>query len=193
MNALRLKLWMTLAFVMLTVAVPGVIARHALGVVRAQHARSEASSQSLSAFQRLAVLGYTLQQERYVDPEGFAKDRLLYIDGVRSHVTNAERYINAEIRLISETPLDRRNRAKSIEEEVKQRAKLHVIGANLEKSLMGDGRETLWEDLVFEAIKVEEREAKEYQRSSIETFQSVSDTLFLTVSVVGIFGILALI
>lgn len=193
MNALRLKLWMTLAFVMLTVAVPGVIARHALGVVRAQHARSEASSQSLSAFQRLAVLGYTLQQERYVDPEGFAKDRLLYIDGVRSHVTNAERYINAEIRLISETPLDRRNRAKSIEEEVKQRAKLHVIGANLEKSLMGDGRETLWEDLVFEAIKVEEREAKEYQRSSIETFQSVSDTLFLTVSIVGIFGILALI
>ena len=95
MNALRLKLWVSLVFMLFIVAVPGVIANHAVKVIRAQQARSEASSQSLSAFQRLAVLGYTLQQERYTDPSAFVQDRELYIDGVRSHVTNAERYINA--------------------------------------------------------------------------------------------------
>lgn len=190
MNALRLKLWIALAFVLFTVAVPGVVANHAVKVVRAQHARSEASSQSLSAFQRLAVLGYTLQQERYTNPADFRKNEALYVDGVRSHVTNAERYLNAEIKMISETPLKRKFRATQIEEEVHQRQTLHRIGASLEKSLRGDKPDTEWEDLVFEAIKVEEREAKEYRRSSVETFQGVIDTLTLTVTIVGICGLL---
>lgn len=190
MNALRLKLWLALAFVLFTVAVPGIVANHAVKVVRAQHARSEASSQSLSAFQRLAVLGYTLQQERYTDPADFAKNRALYIDGVRSHVTNAERYLNAEIRMISEAPLKRKTRAAAIKDEVQQRETLHKIGASLERSLGGDKPDTVWEDLVFKAIRVEEREAKEYQRSSIETFQGVIDTMTLTVTIVGICGLL---
>lgn len=191
MNALRLKLWVSLVFVLFIVAVPGVIANHAVKVIRAQQARSEASSQSLSAFQRLAVLGYTLQQERYTDPAAFVQDRELYIDGVRSHVTNAERYINAEIKMISETPLKRKQRASEIEEEVQQRETLKKIGASLERSLRGDKPDTVWEDLVFEAIKIEEREAKEYHRSSIETFQGVIDTMTLTVTVVTVCGLLA--
>lgn len=190
MNALRLKLWLALAFVLFTVAVPGVVANHAVKVVRAQHARSEASAQSLSAFQRLAVLGYTLQQERYTDPASFRQNRALYIDGVRSHVTNAERYLNAEIRMISETPLKKQLRAASIKEEMKQREALQKIGASLERSLGGDKPDDVWEDLVFEAIRIEEREAKEYQRASIATFQAVIDTMTLTVTVVGICGLL---
>lgn len=168
MNALRLKFWVALAMVVFAIAVPGVIASHAVKVVRAEHERSEASSQSLSSFQRLAVLGYTLQQERYINPEAFAKDRQLYIDGVRSHIVNAERYINAEIKILSETALRRKMRAEAIEEEVRQREMLHKIGASLERSLSGSKPDTMWEDLVFEAIKVEEREAKEYRRSSVE-------------------------
>ncbi len=191
MNALRMKLWVSLVFVLFIVAVPGVIANHAVKVIRAQQARSEASSQSLSSFQRLAVLGYTLQQERYTDPAAFVQDRELYIDGVRSHVTNAERYINAEIKMISETPLKRKQRASEIEEEVQQRETLKKIGASLERSLKGDKPDTVWEDLVFEAIRIEEREAKEYHRSSIETFQGVIDTLTLTVTIVTVCGLLA--
>lgn len=191
MNALRLKFWVALAMVIFAIAVPGVIASHAVKVVRAEHERSEASSQSLSSFQRLAVLGYTLQQERYVNPEGFAKDRQLYVDGVRSHVVNAERYINAEIKILGETPLRRKMRAAAIEEEVHQREMLHKIGASLERSLTGNKPETMWEDLVFEAIKVEEREAKEYRRSSVEAIQGVIDTLTLTVTAVAICGLLA--
>lgn len=191
MNALRLKFWVALAMVVFAIAVPGVIASHAVKVVRAEHERSEASSQSLSSFQRLAVLGYTLQQERYVNPEAFAKDRQLYIDGVRSHIVNAERYINAEIKILSETALRRKMRAEAIEEEVRQREMLHKIGASLERSLSGYKPDTMWEDLVFEAIKVEEREAKEYRRSSVEAIQGVIDTLTLTVTVVAICGLLA--
>ena len=97
-NALRLKLWIALAFVLMIVAIPGVIASHALKVVRAQYSRAEASSQSLSAYQRLAVLGYTLHQERAVDPAAFQRDIKLYVDGVRSHVLNAERYITEELK-----------------------------------------------------------------------------------------------
>lgn len=193
MSALRLKLWLSLVFILFIVAVPGLIANHAVKVVRAQYARSEASAASLSAFQRLAVLGYTLQQERYVDPAAFRRDRALYIDGVRSHVTNAERYLNAEIKMIGETPLKRKMRGPAIEEEVRQRETLKKIGASLEKSLSGDEPDTVWEELVFEAIRIEEREAKEYQRGSIETFQAVIDTLTLTVTIVGICGLLAVI
>lgn len=190
MNSLRLKLWLSLLFVMLIIAVPAVVADHALKVVRAQHARAEASSQTLSAFQRLAVLGYTLQQERYVDPQTFKRDRALYIDGVRSHVTNAERYINAEIRLIGDTALQRKRRASAIEEEVKQRQTLRRIGASLEKSLRGDKPDTMWEDLIFEAIRIEEREAKEFQRSSIETVSGVTETMQSSIIIVGIIGLL---
>ncbi|MES2303545.1 MAG: ATP-binding protein [Pseudomonadota bacterium] len=192
MNALRLKLWVALGFVLLIVAIPGVIANHALKVVRAQYTRAEASSQSLSAYQRLAVLGYTLHQERALDPKAFQRDIKLYVDGVRSHVLNTERYINAEIRLISETPLQRTKRAARIEEELHQRENLQKIGASLEKSLRGQP-DTVWEDLVFESIKNEERESREFQRGSIDTFTSVSDTLSLTLTFVGICGLLALI
>lgn len=191
-NALRLKLWMALVFVLFMVAVPGVIASHAIKIVRAQYARAEASSQSLSAYQRLAVLGYTLQQERSADPKAFERDFQLYIDGVRSHVTNTERYINAEIRLISEASLQRSKRAERIEQELRQRENLQKIGASLEKTL-GGKPDTVWEDLTFEAIKNEERESREFQRDSIETFASVTDTLTFTLTIMSICGLLAIV
>ncbi|MCY1672030.1 ATP-binding protein [Novosphingobium sp. SL115] len=190
MNSLRFKLWMALAFVLVTIAVPGVIARHALKVVQAQHARSEASAQSLSSYQRLAVLGYTLIQERYIDPVAFDRDRTLYVDGVRSHITNAERYINAEIRLISETSLQRSSRAQFIEAELRERDQVRKIGASMERAIRGEA-DSSWEKMVLDLIKLEEREGKELRRSSIETVKGVTDTLTLTLSIATIFGLMA--
>lgn len=189
MNSLRLKLWMTLAFVLVLVAVPGVIAGHAFKIARAQYARAEASAETLSAYQRLAVLGYTLQQERYVDPVAFKRDTELYVDGVRSHVTNVERYINAEIRLISEASLQRPKRAEKIQSELNQRANLAKISASLEKSLRGSP-DSVWEDVIFEAMKAEEIETRISRRSSIETFASVTNTLSATLAIACIFGLL---
>lgn len=191
MNALRLKLWMALVFVLVLVAVPGVIASHAFKVASAQYARAEASAQTLSSYQRLAVLGYTLQQERYVDPVAFDRDIDLYVDGVRSHVTNVQRYINAEIRLISEASLQRPKRAQKIQDELSQREGLAKISASLEKSLRGSP-DSVWEDVVFEAMKAEEIETRVYRRSSIKTFESVTDTLSLTLAIASIFGLLGI-
>lgn len=189
MTALRIKLWLALAFVLLIVAVPGIIAGHAFKVADAQYARAEASAQTLSSYQRLAVLGYTLQQERLVDPAGFERDIDRYIDGVRAHVANVERYLDAEIRLISEASLQRSKRADNIAGEVRQREHLKTIGASLEKVLRGTP-DTVWEDQVFEAMKAEELETRLYRRASMKSFESVTDTLAVTLAIAGIFGLL---
>lgn len=188
MTSLRFKLWLTLAFMLAIIAVPGVVASHTLQVVQAQHARSEASAQSLSSFQRLAVLGYTLIQERYVDPAAFKTDQNLYLNGIRSHVTNAERYINAEIRLIGETSLQRQQRARQIENELHQRDQVRKIGASLERAIRG-ADDSEWETLALDLIKVEEREAKEMRRSSIGTVKVVTDAMKLTLAIATVFGL----
>ncbi len=192
MNALRLKLWLTIVFVLFLVAVPAIIANHALQVVQAQNARAEASAQTLSAYQRLAVLGYTLIQERYVDPRAFEENRSVYIDGVRSHVANANRYIDAEIKLISEVSLQRPKRAAKIAEELKQREELKAVGANLESVLRGK-QSSEWEDRLFEIIKDEELETRSYQRGSVETFESVTEIFQWTLIIVSICGIVAIV
>lgn len=191
-NALRLKLWLTTIFVLFLVAVPGIIANHALQVVHAQTARAEASAQTLSSYQRLAVLGYTLIQERYVDPRSFEKNRSVYIDGVRSHVANSNRYIDAEIKLISEVSLQKPKRAAKIAEEVQQREQLREVGANLERAMRGDMNAD-WETTLFKIIKNEELETREYQRGSVETFESVTEIFKWTLAIVSVCGVVAVI
>ncbi|MBB3860388.1 signal transduction histidine kinase [Novosphingobium hassiacum] len=174
------------------VAVPAFIANHALQVVHAQTARAEASAQTLSAYQRLALLGYTLLQDQYVDPQSFKENRSVYIDGVRSHVANANRYIDAEIRLISEVSLQRPKRAAKIAQEFQQREQLRSVGANLERAMRGD-RNADWETTLFKIIKDEEVETRDYQRGSIETFEAVTETFKWTLAIVSICGVLAVI
>lgn len=192
MNALRLKLWLALLFVLCTVAIPGLIARHALNVVRAQSARAEASAQVLSAFQRLTVLGYTLHQEKMTDPQAFAKDFDLYIDGVRSHTTSVERYIDKEIRLTEQAPLSSLERDAHIAEDLRQRELARQIGARLERSLK-DQPDSQWENPAFKALKGEEREAREFQRGALGTFESVTTVLSWTFAIAVIVGLLGVI
>lgn len=189
MTALRIKLWLALGFILLIVAVPGIIAGHAFKVANAQYARAEASGQTLSSYQRLAVLGYSLQQERLADPAGFAQDIDRNIDGVRAHVANVERYLDAEIRLIGEASLQRSKRAESIVGEMRQREQLKTVGASLEKVLRGTP-DTAWEDLIFAAMKAEELETRSFRRASMESFESVTDTLAMTLAIAGVVGLL---
>lgn len=192
MNAIRLKLWLTTVFVLFLVAVPAIIANHALQVVEAQTARAEASAQTLSSYQRLAVLGYTLILEQYVDPQSFEKNRSIYVDGVRSHVANCNRYIDAEIRQISEVSLQKPKRAAKIAEELKQREELRIVGISLESAL-GGNLNADWETPLFKIIKDEELETREYQRGSIQTFEAVTDTFKWTLAIVSICGVLAIV
>lgn len=189
-TTLRIKLWIALLFVLALVATPTFVASKAIKTVSAHFALSDASAQSLSALQRLTVLGYTLQQERFTHPADFAQERESYVDGVRAHVTNADRYLNNEIRLLSETPLPPERRAAAITEEMSQREQLQRIGTHLERALLSPEVDTQWEDLALAAINVEEREVKTTQRISTEALASVIWTLAGTVAIVGLLGLL---
>lgn len=190
MTSLRIKLWFALLFVIALVVGPALVASHAIRMVSAHFELSDASTQSLNALQRLAVLGYTLQQERFNDPETFLEERDSYIDGVRAHVSNADRYLNNEIRLLSKTPLPPERRAAAIKEEMNQREQLQLIGTHLERALLGDGKDIRWEDYALKAISVEEREVKTTKRVATEVFEGVIWTLLGTSIFVGLLGVL---
>lgn len=192
MNALRLKLWLTMVFVLLLVAVPGFIASHALTVVSAHNARAESSAQTLSAYQRLAVIGYNVTVERYVDPEAFKANRKAYVEGIRSHVASVDRYINVEIRLISEASLPQQQRASKVADEIHQREELRAIGLGLENAVRGRSNAE-WEDRLFKLIKAEELETREYERASLATFESVTETFKWSLVITAICGILAVV
>lgn len=185
-NTLRLKLWLALLLALATITGMGISANRAVNFVRAHYALADAAAQSLGALQRLTVLGYSLHQERNSDPVAFARDRQMYIEGVRSHVRNADRYLNEEIRVLSEAPMPPDRRTGTIQAELLQREQLQKIGASLENSLLSTESETVWEDLALDAIKIEEREAKVAQRGLMDAFQKVVDSLAIIATLFGI-------
>lgn len=193
MTAMGIKLWLALVFLVALVAAPSIIAYRAVLTVNAHYALTDASAQSLNALQRLTLLGYTLQQERFVNPQGFARERGTYVDGVRAHVANAERYLDAEIRLIGKTNLPAERRAAAIKEELQQREQVWLIGLHLERALLADGIDTRWEDVALQAISNEAREGKATQRLSMETFRNVIYSLLVTSMVVGGLGLVTVI
>lgn len=190
MSKLRLKLWLSLLFVLTLVATPAVVSSNAIKTVSAHFALADASAQSLSAVQRLTVLGYTLQQERFTHPEDFASERESYVDGVRAHVTNVDRYLNNEIRLLSESPLPPERRNAAIQGDLQQREQLQRIGVHLERALLSAEVDTQWEDLALAAINVADRKVKTTQRVSIEALASLIWTLTGAVVVVGLLGVM---
>lgn len=191
MNALHVKLSLVLAFVIMTIAVPGVVATRSLEITRAQNERAEAASKSLSAMLRLAVLGYMIQQQRTADPGKWANNHQINIDSVRSHTADVQRLLEAEIRVLSETSFGNRERANQIEQELRQRDRIRKIGASMERMAAGaDDNE--WNMLVMDTIKEVEREAREAQMGSLVTFESVKTTLYAALLMVAFGGLLAL-
>lgn len=190
-SELRIKFTLALLFVIITIAVPGIIATRSLDITRARNERAEAASESLSAMLRLAVLGYSIKEEKRNNPAAWAKDRQRHIDSVRSQTANVDRHLVAEIRMLSQASFGQQDRARQIEQEVLQRDRVRRIGASMERMANGvDDND--WDMLTMETIKEVEREAREAHMGSVTTFESVKSTLNAALMIVSFGGLLAL-